>query len=176
MKLHIRNMQSERCIMLVKKELYLLGISFHTVNLEGVTIRGKISVEKRLLFDMKLKHLGLELINEKEIVLIETIKNCINEYIYLNECLPKQNLSDYLSTKLKCDYSAISNTFSAAYGSSLEKFLISEKIKQVKVLLSQKELSLNDIAYQLRYSSTAHLSNQFKKATGNTLASFRANT
>ncbi|MGL5894733.1 MAG: helix-turn-helix domain-containing protein, partial [Bacteroidales bacterium] len=76
------------------------------------------------------------------------------------------NISDYLSEHLNHDYSAISSLFSEVEGTTVEKFYIAQKIERVKELLVYDDLSLSEIALRLNYSSTAHLSNQFKKVTG----------
>ena len=44
--------------------------------------------------------------------------------------------------------------------------MINHKIEKVKELLLYDELNLSEIAFNLNYSSVAHLSNQFKKITG----------
>jgi len=58
-------------------------------------------------------------------------------------------------------------------GRTIEKFFIAQKIERVKELLVYDELTLSEIAYQLNYSSVAHLSNQFKKVTGLTPSFFK---
>ncbi|MET0300304.1 MAG: AraC family transcriptional regulator, partial [Flavitalea sp.] len=58
-------------------------------------------------------------------------------------------------------------------GTTIEQFFIAQKIERVKELLVYDELSLTEIAYQLNYSSVAHLSNQFKKVTGLTPTHFK---
>jgi AraC-like DNA-binding protein len=58
-------------------------------------------------------------------------------------------------------------------GITIEKYIINQKIEKVKELIIYNELSLSEIAYQLGYSSVAHLSNQFKKVTGLTPGHFR---
>ena len=52
--------------------------------------------------------------------------------------------------------------------------LILHKIERVKELIIYDELNLNEIAYKLNYSSSAHLSNQFKKVTGLTPSFFKS--
>ena len=47
--------------------------------------------------------------------------------------------------------------------------------EKVKELLIYGELTLNEISYQLGYSSVAHLSAQFKKVTGFTPSAFKKN-
>ncbi|MFV0339286.1 MAG: helix-turn-helix domain-containing protein, partial [Parachlamydiaceae bacterium] len=80
----------------------------------------------------------------------------------------------YLSDKLHHDYNYISNLFSEVEGSNIEKYFIAQKIERVKELLVYDELTLSEIAFRLNYSSTAHLSNQFKKVTGLTPSHFKS--
>src|SRR5699024_6631404 len=82
-------------------------------------------------------------------------------------------LSEYLSSELHQNYSALSNLFSAVEGITIERYHILQKIEKVKELLVYNELSLSEIASQLNYSSVAYLSNQFKKVTGLTPSHFK---
>jgi len=56
---------------------------------------------------------------------------------------------------------------------TIEHFIITHKIERVKQFLLYNELTLSEIAWKLRYSSTAHLSAQFKKVTGLTPSRFK---
>jgi len=47
------------------------------------------------------------------------------------------------------------------------------KIEFVKQLLLFNEMSLSDIAWRLKYSSTNHLCSQFKKITGFSTSGFK---
>jgi len=76
------------------------------------------------------------------------------------------NLSDYLSQHLLQDYNTLSNLFSEVENTTIEKYIINQKIERVKELLMYDELTLSEIAYKLNYSSVAYLSNQFRKVTG----------
>ena len=51
--------------------------------------------------------------------------------------------------------------------------MIALKIEKVKEMLVLEGLTLTEIAYALNYSSVAHLSHQFKKATGLTASHFK---
>jgi AraC-like DNA-binding protein len=64
--------------------------------------------------------------------------------------------------------------FSEVEGSTIEKYLIAQKIEKVKELMMYDELTLSQIANQLGYSSVAYLSSQFKKQTGLTPTFYRA--
>jgi AraC-like DNA-binding protein len=83
------------------------------------------------------------------------------------------NLSYLLSSRLHKDYSYLSHLFSEVEGTTIEKYGIQQKIEKAKELLVYNELPLSEIAFQLGYSSVAHLSAQFKKVTGLTPTHFK---
>src|SRR5690606_17367038 len=85
----------------------------------------------------------------------------------------KVNLSIFLSNKLGIDYASLSGVFSAEENNTIERYYIQQKIEKAKELLSYGELTLSEIAFQLNYSSVAHLSAQFKKETGLTPSQFK---
>ena len=85
----------------------------------------------------------------------------------------RTNLSDYIADRLHQDYGAVSSLFSEIENTTIEQYFIAQKIERVKELLAYGELSLGEIADKLNYSSTAHLSAQFKKVTGLTPSHFR---
>ncbi len=116
---------------------------------------------------------GLELMDDKKAILIEKIKNVIIEMVHYEDEWPTTNFSNYLSEKLKYDYTYMANLFSEATGITVEHFIIAHKIERVKELLLYDEFNLTQISYKLNYSSVAHLSNQFKKVTGLTPSHFK---
>jgi AraC-like DNA-binding protein len=85
----------------------------------------------------------------------------------------KINLSSYLSEQLGQDYNGLSNLFSEVQGTTIEHYVIAQKIEKVKELLMYNELTLSEIAVKLNYTDVAHLSNQFKKITGVTPTHFK---
>jgi len=173
MKLYIKYMVSLRCKMLVKSELEKLGLTCASVDLGMVVIRERISKEQLETFNQNLKKAGLELLDDKKNILVEKIKAVIIEMIHYSDEVPKVNDSDYISEKLKYDYTYLSNTFSEVKGMTIQQYIILHKIERVKELLIYDELTLTEIAYKLHYSSVAHLSNQFKKVTGLTPTYFK---
>jgi len=159
--------------MVVKSELEKLGIKLLNVDLGEVTLDKILDEQQKSLIKNALAPLGFELIDDKKSRLIEQIKTLIIGLVHYNNNGLKINLSDYLSDKLHHDYNYISNLFSEIEGTTIEKYFISQKIEKVKELLVYDELSLNEIAFRLNYSSTAHLSSQFKKVTGLTPSHFK---
>ena len=75
---------------------------------------------------------------------------------------PKKNYSELLSRHLHHYYSHLSNLFSEVEGTTIEQYIINQKIEKIKEMLMYYELSLLQIALQLGYDSTAHLSTQLK--------------
>jgi AraC-like DNA-binding protein len=159
-------MVSLRCKMIVKEELHKLGLKFVSLDLGVVEVMENITPEQRTLLKTNLLQSGLELLDNKKSILIEKIKNVITELIHHSDELPRVNYSDYISEKLGYDYTYLSNMFSEVRGTTIQQFIIINKIEKVKELLLYDELNLTEIAYKLHYSSVAHLSNQFKKITG----------
>jgi len=162
-----------RCKMAVKAELDKLGLHYTKVELGEVEVMEDITEEQRMQLKTELLKSGLELMDDQKSILIEKIKNTIVEMVHFNEELPKINFSDYLSEKLKHDYTYLANHFSEVTGITIEHYIIVHKIERVKELLLYDELNLTEISYKLNYSSVAHLSNQFKKITGLTPTFFK---
>lgn len=166
-------MVCDRCKMVIKSELEKLGINPLSIELGEVTLSETLTETRKKQIEDVITPLGFELIDDKKSRLIEQIKTLIIEQVHHNDNDLKVNLSDYLSDKLHLDYNYISNLFSEVEGTTIEKYFIAQKIEKVKELLVYDELTLNEIAFRLNYSSTAHLSNQFKKVTGLTPSHFK---
>ena len=132
-----------------------------------------ISEKQRNDLDQMLGESGFALISERNMILIEKIKTIIIELIHYTEKQLVINLSDYLSIKLKYSYTYLANVFSKNEGETIEHFFISHKIEKVKELLIYSDLNITEIAYELKYSSVAHLSNQFKTLTGLTPSQYK---
>jgi AraC-like DNA-binding protein len=174
MKLYIKYMVSNRCKMLVKEELKMLGLHYVNVDLGTVEVMENISQEQRAQLKIALLKSGLELMEDKRAILIEKIQNVIIEMVHYEDELPKTNFSDFLSEKLDHDYTYMANLFSETKGITIEHFIILHKIERVKELIIYNELNLSEIAWKLHYSSVAHLSYQFKKITGLTPSFFKS--
>jgi len=173
MKIYIKYMVSLRCKMFVKDELKKLGLNSATVDLGMIDVHGDVTEQQLETLREGLEKGGLELLDDKKNILVEKIKNVIVEMVHHADELPIVNDSDYISEKLGYDYTYLSNTFTEVKGTTIQQFIIQHKIERVKELLMYDELTLTEIAWKLRYSSVAHLSNQFKKNTGLTPTYFK---
>ena len=165
MKLYIRNMACESCKVLVKEELEKMKKHPTKVDLGEVETKEKLSEKEKKSFASAIKKGGLELVHNKEGVLIDQVKAAIIEFVKNSHTI-KSKLSAYLSKKLNYEYSYLSSYFSAVQASTIEQFMIGIKIEKVKEMLVLDGLTLSEIAHKLNYSSVAHLSHQFKKVTG----------
>ena len=172
-KLQIKNMVCPRCVMAVENVLGEMKIQTIEVRLGEVLIANELTENQKNEFKSKIKKLGFELLNDKNSSIINKIKTIIIKQIQ-NSSEENLNLSELLSKKLNKEYSQLSKLFSATTGITIEQFAILQKIEKVKELLVYDELSLKEIAYRLGYSSSAHLSAQFKKVTGHTPTEFKS--
>lgn len=166
-------MVCSRCKMVVKSELEKLGLHPISVELGEIEIQeDNIDTQKDDLLK-NLRALGFDIIDDKKRRISEKIKNLIIDLVHYKHNEINVNLSDYLSQHLSQDYHALSSIFSEIENTTIEKYFISQKIEKVKELLVYDELTLSEIAFYLKYSSVAHLSNQFKKVTGFTPSYFK---
>ena len=173
MKLYVKNMVCNRCKMVVQAELEKLELNILSIELGKVEIAEVLSPAQKQAVNDALLPLGFQVIDDKKSRLIENIKKLIIELVHQNDSELSTNLSDFLSSNLHYEYGYLSKLFSEVEGVSIEKYFIAQKIERVKELLVYDELSLSEIAFQLHYSSVAHLSNQFKKVTGLTPSYFK---
>lgn len=166
-------MVSPRCKMAVKEALEKSGLTSIHIGLGEIEIMENLFGVQRQQFRATLEKSGLELLENKRAVLVEKIKNVVIQLVHYDELLPKVNFSVFLAEKLLYDYTYLSNLFSESAGTTIEQFIILHKIERVKELLVYNELNLTEISGLLHYSSVAHLSNQFKKVTGQTPSHFK---
>ena len=172
-KLFIKNMVCHRCKVVVGRILKMNKIEANHIELGEVELKNPIDSDQLELIRNELEEVGFELIDVKRSKLIEQIKTLIIQLVHQENNELKVNLSDYLSEQTKLDYKYISNLFSEMEAQTIEKYFIQQKIEKVKELMIYDELSLSEIAFQLNYSSVAHLSAQFKKVTGLTPSVFK---
>jgi AraC-like DNA-binding protein len=173
MTIYIKNMVCNRCKMVVKGKLEELGLQPVSVELGEVELSEELSDDQKQQVHDALTEYGFELIDNRKSQLIEKIKTLVIDLVHQQNNELHINLSDYLSQQLHHEYNYLSNLFSEVEGTSINQYYIAQKIERVKELLVYDELSLSEIAFQMNYSSTAHLSNQFKKVTGLTPSHFK---
>ena len=171
--LHIKNMVCDRCILVVREVLCRCGVEPVRVALGEAVVQGPL--DGRTLSDVRqqLEALGFELLEEPRQVLLERMKRAVIEWVRTVQDRPAERFSTYLEGRLGREYSALSKLFSEACGTTLEKYLIAQRIERAKELLTDRALTPSEIADRLGYSSVAYLSAQFKQVTGMTPSRYR---
>jgi AraC-like DNA-binding protein len=150
-------------------------IPFHSVTIGEIHLEGEPSTRQKEALSSALGQIGFELIGNHLGGLVEKIKQHVITKAR-NEVSEKEkniNLSTYLSEKLHYEYTHLSSLFSSIEGRTIENLYIEHRIEKAKELLIYGDMTLSEIANELDYSSTAHLSSQFKKVTGLTPSHFK---
>ncbi len=173
MKINIKNMVCSRCLIAVDQILKHAGFNNATIHLGSATVNEEIPSDKLLQIEKELNMAGFEIINSRSVKLIEQIKSIIIDHIYNDDAHRKLNFSTILASKMNKDYNYLSTLFSSVENITIEHFIINLKIERVKELIIYDEKNLSEIAFDMEYSSVAHLSGQFKKVTGFTPSYFK---
>ncbi len=161
-------MVCRHCVAAVAGALSDLG--FHTADVrlgKAVIDAEELTPDKYAEIDRRLNALGFVRIQDPDTAIVERAKLAVIDHVR-NETECRKNLSACMEEHLGMSYDVISRLFSAKEGRTIEKYHIAQKIERVKELLDFGNLTLGEIAFRTGYSSTAHLSRQFKNATGMT--------
>lgn len=167
-------MVCDRCKAAVRQALESLRYDVLSVELGMVTVAGEPGKEALKEIGTALSRLGFELLEDRQQQMADRIKSAIIELVHYRNNNSGLTMSSYLAGKLGSDYSALSKLFSGTTGMTIERYFILQRTERVKELLFYGEMSLNEIAAAMNYSSTAYLSTQFKNITGMTPTQFRA--
>lgn len=143
------------------------------LNFGEIEFLEEVEEDKLKAFDTMLKDYGIEKIENQKVILVQKIKDTIIDMVSNSDEGINLKSSVYLSNKLGHSYGYLSNLFSEVTYTSVENFIILQRIEQAKTLMINTDLSLTEIAFRLQYSSVAHLSTQFKNTTGITPTTFQ---
>ncbi|MEZ0486182.1 AraC family transcriptional regulator [Fibrella aquatica] len=172
--LHVKGMVCDRCRRTVERDLTQLGLTLGAVELGKVSVLHWPEAVDLKTVQNTLQAEGFDLVADPKHILVEQIKSLlISEVHHTQERPNHQNISAFLSQKLGYDYTYLSQLFSTQTGTTIERFLIAQKVERAKELLQNGEQRIADIAYELGYSSVPHFTNQFRTVVGITPAQFR---
>ncbi len=172
--LMIRNMISNCCCVLLRERLEAAGIGVEQVQLGKAVVSYPANSRKRELISGILSGIGLDLIEGREEVLVEQIKQAVIELIHhMNNVDSIVRKSDYLVEKLGYSYPYLSKIFHAQEPVTLERYIILQKIERIKRLIDNEEFTLSEIAFMMDYSSVQYLSSQFRRVTGMTVSEYK---
>tara|TARA_R110000737_G_scaffold142024_4_gene172739 strand:- start:1745 stop:2320 length:576 start_codon:yes stop_codon:yes gene_type:complete len=178
MKIYIKNMVCQRCRLAVINILNDMALSYNSVQLGVIDFDNyygqKLPIDVETSLANELQALGFSLLSDKTSMLIESIKLSCFDFLKQIEHTDKKTLSKHITSTVHFEYNYLSQLFSVVEGITIEQYFIRLRVEKVKELLVYNEISISEIAFQLGYSSVAHLSGQFKKVTGLTPGYFRA--
>jgi AraC-like DNA-binding protein len=150
-----------------------LDIKFKILGFGEVELLKKLTSEEYDMLNDSLNEYGIEIVENEKSILVQKIKDAIIDMVFNEDTNVNVKSSVYLSEKIGHSYGYLSNLFSEVTFSSIENFMIIQKIEYTKQLILNTELTLTEIAFKLNYSSVAHLNTQFKNTTGITPSAFQ---
>lgn len=160
-------MVCDRCVSVITAELAAIGIGIFKVSLGEVTFTKPLSADTEPVVEAVLVKNGFQILRDRNHAMIQQIKEVVAHGLarQLQSTKPVK-FSELIASALHKDYNTISMQFSHSEGMTLEKYIISERIRIVQELLSKTDKSLTEISDELGYSSVSHLSRQLKSYSG----------
>ncbi|RCW92026.1 helix-turn-helix domain-containing protein [Winogradskyella arenosi] len=173
MKLFLKFDFTKICNVLLEEKLNACNFKYQQTAFGEVEILEQITDQQLEVFNKSIQDYGIYVIEDAKKIMVQKIKDAITDMVFNEENDINVKTSVFLAEKLDQSYSYLSNLFSEVTYTSIENYVILQKIEYTKTLLINEELSLTEIAYKLNYSSVAHLSKQFKNTTGITPSAFQ---
>lgn len=166
MKLNIKYDINLAARVILQEKLEELDIQYQQTGMGEFIIDGDISPELYKKLEASIKRYGIEFIDNPKNALVQKIKEVIIDLVYSDAKLPDSKISAYIADKMNLSYSYLAKIFAEITYTSIENFMILQRIERVKKLIIDEKLTCTEVAWKMNYSSVAHLSNQFKKTTG----------
>lgn len=166
MKLNIKYDINLAAKVILQEKLEELGITYQVNGLGEIQIDGSIDPDLYKKLEVSIRKYGIEIIDNPKNALVQRIKEVIIELVYSDSKLPDSKISAYIADKMNLSYSYLAKIFAEITYTSIENFMILQRIERVKKLIIEEKLTCTEVAWKMNYSSVAHLSNQFKKTTG----------
>ena len=114
----------------------ILESKFNELNLEykilgfgEVELLKKLTSEEYLALNVSLNDYGIEIVESQKGILVQKIKDTIIDMVFNEDINVNVKSSVYLSEKLGHSYGYLSNLFSEITYSSIENFMIIQKIE-----------------------------------------------
>ena len=177
MLLHVRNMVCDRCIFVVRQQLERLGYEVQDISLGQVQVSPDPDESALTVIDNSFREIGFELLSDEKEKLVAAVKSKVIEYVHYSDLNNlRQGLIATIAADLNKDPAYLSRLFSETENSTIERYIIQQKTEKVKELLAYGELNLNEISFKLGYSSSSHLSSQFKTVVGMSPSQYKLGT
>ena len=172
MKMHLKFDYAQLTKKIVQEKLDELGYKYKFIGFGEFDFLEKVPSSKIEEITAVFKEYGIDIVENQKSILVQKIKDTIVEMVHSDKQLNIKS-SAYIADKLNLSYAYLSNLFSEVTYTSIENFIIIQKIELAKQLMLNTSLNITEISIQLNYSSVAHLSTQFKHMTGMTPSVFQ---
>lgn len=164
--IYIQNMLTPRDIMAVSNVLERLGLKVKEIEL-GTAAFINVTHQNSEVLAKNLAAIGYRLFEKEEKYFVDQVKHGVSDYLRKrNANLEVSLLSDFLENYMGMPYARISKRFRKIEGRTIENFFISLKIEKVKSLINTTDLTIKDIAVQMKYSGPKTLAKTFRERTG----------
>ena len=154
------------CKRLVQQQLNNANINFNLLNANEVDINQSLLVDEFNKLNSNLSSIGIELVSSQKCVLVQQLMQVIIDIVNLDDKIVTSKTSIYIAKKMGYSYRYLSIIFTEVTLTTIENYMILQKIEKAKDMISLGELTFTEIAWQLNYSSIGHFSMQFKNITG----------
>ncbi len=172
-KIMVKNMVCNCCIRIIRMELEAIGVEVPEIRLGEICIAFDPTEIPFNQIEKCLNTNGFEIVEDKDKVLLEQVKHAVIDLVHHSTFNAMVRNSDYLVERFGVSYQYLSNLFSKTEGTTLEKYIIAQKIEKAKELIQAGDLTLSEIAYMMGYSSVQYLSTQFKSVTGISVSDYK---
>ncbi|MDE5721041.1 MAG: helix-turn-helix domain-containing protein [Paramuribaculum sp.] len=168
MEFTIAGMVCRHCMAEVGRVLRSQGLTVEEVELGRARVaEPELSPDARRRLADALEASGFRLVTDHAAEVVERVKLAVMHHVREEpDC--RLNLSACVERQTGEPYAVASRIFSHSEGRTIEKYHIAQKVERVKELLGYGDRTVSEIAYLTGYSTTAHLSRQFKEVTGMT--------
>ncbi|MGB3607377.1 helix-turn-helix domain-containing protein [Psychroserpens sp.] len=161
------------CNKVLNERLDEINIKYNVLAFGEIEILEPLTKSRHEAIKNALEPYGIIIIEDHKKIMIQKIKDAIIDLVNDDDETIMVKSSVYLAERLNQNYGYLSNLFSEMTFSSIENYIILQKIERTKQLMATTTMTLTDIAFKLNYSSVAHLSSQFKNTTGITPSAFQ---
>lgn len=173
MKIQVKYDIHTSCKIILQEQLDKLEVPYTISGLGEIEIKETVSTEKYKELETNLGRYAIVIIDDPKNVFTQKVKDTIVEMVYLEEANTTLKTSVYLAEKLNKSYNYIASVFSEVTYTSIQNFIVLQKIERAKQEIIDGKETLTEIAWNLKFSSVAHLSNEFKRITGLTPTAFQ---
>ncbi len=161
------------CKQLIQEQLKDSGLNYCLLNANELDINQSLSSDYLNNLNTNLTKLGIEIVYSQKSILVQKIKEVIIELVNMEDKLILSKTSHYIAKALNYGYRYLSGIFSEETYTTIENYIILQKIEKAKEMIACGELTFTEIAWRLNYSSVGHFSMQFKNTTGFTPTLFK---